>query len=595
MAPPLPMPVVTTLHTPPMPVARVGGPARPRRQHLRGGQPSTPPLVAAPSSTHVSRPTASTPAGGPPGPGAARPSGRAGSCPRRRRTWRSRPPGRPACRWSWPARSATRYFERPGAPAPRAPTSSYAGHLDQARARRRWSGRSAVALVTPRLGRALRPGRRRGAGVRHAGRRLRAAAAPGGRRRRLRPARRAADDVAGAGAGRQRGRGCSTGARLVDATPSGTARSTGWSTATRSSTHGSSIAGAPRDRLLRPPPRPGHLHRAADRRRTAARRRHRPLVPAPPGGLARPVGRSSPATTSDRVRTTTRRRDSPGPAALGAARTTRDCAQRMAAIAAWIDAGRPAALVVDAVGRGAACSRRLHGIPVVGADRTGTTRRTRAHRSASTLRRRARRRVAAGMDRPRLLPGLDAGSPTACTRWAPSRGSPVARRRRPRRPAPSARRAPGRAPGATASPPRLARPQEQTPDWDWTRARAGRLGTWHAGPRGRAAPRPTWWSSTPGQNALAEVAAARLPAVVVPAAPPLRRAARHRRRAAPRLAGRRRRTTCPRDAAGRDLLCTRPCDLDGERLGALVRRRRRRRGIAAVVVGGRRRARSVAA
>jgi len=61
----------------------------------------------------------------------------------------------------------------------------------------------------------------------------------------------------------------------------------------------------------------------------------------------------------------------------------------------------------------------------------------------------------------------------------------------------------------------IARAQEQTPDWDWT-VLSRTLGTWHADPAAVLAEADVVVLH-PGQNALAEVAAMRVPAVVVPA------------------------------------------------------------------------------
>jgi len=64
----------------------------------------------------------------------------------------------------------------------------------------------------------------------------------------------------------------------------------------------------------------------------------------------------------------------------------------------------------------------------------------------------------------------------------------------------------------------IAGAQEQTPDWDWT-VLSRTLGTWHADPAAVLAEADVVVLH-PGQNALAEVAAMRVPAVVVPAARP---------------------------------------------------------------------------
>jgi hypothetical protein len=64
----------------------------------------------------------------------------------------------------------------------------------------------------------------------------------------------------------------------------------------------------------------------------------------------------------------------------------------------------------------------------------------------------------------------------------------------------------------------IARAQDQTPDWDWS-VLSRTLGTWHADPAAVLAEADVVVLH-PGQNALAEVAAMRVPAVVVPAPRP---------------------------------------------------------------------------
>ena len=64
----------------------------------------------------------------------------------------------------------------------------------------------------------------------------------------------------------------------------------------------------------------------------------------------------------------------------------------------------------------------------------------------------------------------------------------------------------------------VARAQEQTPDWDWT-VLSRSLGTWHRDPSAVLAEADVVVLH-PGQNSLAEVAALRVPALVVPAPRP---------------------------------------------------------------------------
>lgn len=189
--------------------------------------------------------------------------------------------------------------------------------------------------------------------------------------------------------------------------------------------------------------------------------------------------------------------------------------ERMSVLSGWIDRHAPMAMVVDqSVEVGLLA--RLHGVPVVALTAPG--RRTDA---AHSLGFGAASAVVgawpAGLT-PRLLPGLEpllAGRVQAV--GAVSRFPVV-----PSRP-PSARRRPhavllAGTGGDGFTRHAVARAQEETPDWDWT-VLSRTLGTWHADPAAVLASADVAVLH-PGQNALAEVAALRVPAVVVPAPRP---------------------------------------------------------------------------
>ena len=190
---------------------------------------------------------------------------------------------------------------------------------------------------------------------------------------------------------------------------------------------------------------------------------------------------------------------------------------RMAAISAWIAEHRPTAIVVDqSVEVGLLA--RLHGVPVVALTAPG--RRTdEAHRiglgSASAL---------VGPwpsgSTERLLPGVDAAITSRFEAVGAVSRFPVGVTGRVHRPV-------GRRPrvalvagtggdGFTADVVRRA--QEQTPGWDWT-VLSRTLGTWHSDPSAVLAEADVAVLH-PGQNSLAEVAALRVPALVVPAERP---------------------------------------------------------------------------
>ncbi|QBX55623.1 hypothetical protein EXE58_09265 [Nocardioides seonyuensis] len=189
--------------------------------------------------------------------------------------------------------------------------------------------------------------------------------------------------------------------------------------------------------------------------------------------------------------------------------------RRMTMISAWLDRAGPHALVVDQSVE-VCLLARLHGVPVVGLTAPGR-RADPAHRlgfdACSELVGAWPEGWTAGM-----LPGLD---PEVSKRFQavgavsrfPVRDEAVARRPGPPRAVVLAGTG---GDGLTAR--TLARAQEQTPDWEWT-VLSRTLGTWHEDPAAVLADADVAVIA-PGQNSLAEVAASRVPAVVVPAPRP---------------------------------------------------------------------------
>ena len=404
-------------------------------------------------------------------------SGRAGWCPRRRRTWRSTPRARPACRSSRRAAHDPAYFDARDRAAARRRRRATSATSTTARSST-LVGRAAVALVTPALGRALRPGRRRGDGLRHPGggvrprRRCRRSstrgrgrlAAPGDvdalarrsrGRHRARPRRRAAPrraSLLGSTDGR-RLRGRSTGSLLVDG-----ARG---------------VIGYYVHHHGQRPPAPG----PGDRGRRSSRPGHRAVVASRAGGLDRRRGSSCRATTSGEppadadapaAGCTGCRCGDHGPAATGWPR-----------LSAWIARRRgPRVIVVD-VSVEVALLARLHGVPVVSVVLPGE-RDDAAHRlGLDVCRRRSsrpgRRRPTGMMRRPRAR--------TAGRGCTASERSPASRARPTSAPAGDAADAPRRcscsaAPAAAPSTPRRSRRRRRRrPAGTWTvlgsRAAAG--------------------------------------------------------------------------------------------------------------------------
>lgn len=187
---------------------------------------------------------------------------------------------------------------------------------------------------------------------------------------------------------------------------------------------------------------------------------------------------------------------------------------RMSALSQWIGQAAPRAVVVDQSVE-VCLLARLHGVPVVALTAPG--RRTdAAHRlgfdSATALVGAWPAGCTSG-----LLPGLD---PAVAGRFQavgavsrlPVAPRPVAPRARPRAVLIAGTGGDGFTPDVVAS------AQEQTPEWDWT-VLSRTLGTWHADPTAALAAADVVVLQ-PGQNSLAEVAALRRPAVVVPAPRP---------------------------------------------------------------------------
>lgn len=190
---------------------------------------------------------------------------------------------------------------------------------------------------------------------------------------------------------------------------------------------------------------------------------------------------------------------------------------RMAVISAWIERHHPEAVVVDQSVE-VCLLVRLHGVPVVALTAPG--RRTDSPHllgfdSASAL-------VGPwpqGLT-DRLLPGLDAEHADRFHAVGAVSRFPVLSETEhlpSLRPRPHVVLLAGTG-GDGFTPAAIARAQEQTPEWEWS-VLSRTLGTWHADPAAVLAEADVVVLH-PGQNALAEVAAMRVPAVVVPAPRP---------------------------------------------------------------------------
>jgi hypothetical protein len=187
---------------------------------------------------------------------------------------------------------------------------------------------------------------------------------------------------------------------------------------------------------------------------------------------------------------------------------------RMAAIARWLDRTAPRAFVVDQSVEVCVLAR-LHGVPVVGLTAPG--RRTDAvHRLGFDI---CTDVVGAWPEgwTARLLPGVDPAVTLRVHAVGAVSRFPVVTRR------PSARRRPravllAGTGGDGFTRQSVADARAQTPGWDWT-VLSRTLGRWHDDPAAVLA-RADVAVIHPGQNSLAEIAAARLPAVVMPATRP---------------------------------------------------------------------------
>lgn len=187
---------------------------------------------------------------------------------------------------------------------------------------------------------------------------------------------------------------------------------------------------------------------------------------------------------------------------------------RMAAISAWIERAAPRALVVDQSVE-VCLLAQLHGVPVVGLTAPGR-RDDAAHRLGFD--------ACTALVGPwpeqwttRLLPGVDNAVTDRFHAVGGVSRFPVRTRR------PSTRRRPhavllAGTGGDGFTRESIADAQAQTPDWDWT-VLSRTLGTWHADPASVLADADVAVIH-PGQNSLAEIAAARLPAIVLAAPRP---------------------------------------------------------------------------
>ncbi|PUA80165.1 hypothetical protein [Nocardioides currus] len=187
---------------------------------------------------------------------------------------------------------------------------------------------------------------------------------------------------------------------------------------------------------------------------------------------------------------------------------------RMASLSHWIDRTSPQAMVVDQSVE-VCLLARLHGVPTIGLTAPGH-RTDPAHRLGFDACTELVGPWPAGWT-DRMLPGQDDEVATRFHAVGGVSRLPVAARSRSWRRRPHAVLLAGTG-GDGFTRDSVAAMQARTPGWDWT-VLSRTLGTWHADPASVLA-KSDVAVIHPGQNSLAEIAASRLPAVVVPAPRP---------------------------------------------------------------------------
>lgn len=185
-------------------------------------------------------------------------------------------------------------------------------------------------------------------------------------------------------------------------------------------------------------------------------------------------------------------------------------ARRMHLISHWVAESRPRALVVD-VSVEVALLARLHGVPVVGVVSPGK-RYDEVHRLGFEVCTELIAPWPAGWT-DQLLPGLPDRLSSRVHAVGGLSRFPVGTVRREQRARPRVALLAGTG-GDDFTHETVRQARQQTPHWDWT-VLSRHLGTWHADPR-EAIDEADVVLTHAGQNAIAEVAAARRPAVVVP-------------------------------------------------------------------------------
>ncbi|ANH38064.1 undecaprenyldiphospho-muramoylpentapeptide beta-N- acetylglucosaminyltransferase [Nocardioides dokdonensis FR1436] len=263
----------------------------------------------------------------------------------------------------------------------------------------------------------------------------------------------------------------------------------------------------------------GHLHRAGALARELA---GRDVVPTGLSSLARPAQWPGEWVALPRDDAPEPGLDDPatrGPDARGrlhwAPRGHTGLRARHARIAAWLDAARPDVVVVD-VSVEVALLVRLHGVPVVGVVLPGV-RDDAAHRLGHDV-----ADALVGLwpaDATGILLDVDPAverrvrAVGGLSRFPVEAGDPVDRR-----PGPPRVLVLGGSGGDAWSEGDLERAVAAAPTWDW-QVLGGTRGAWVADPRAAVRAADVVLTHA-GQNALAEVAALRRPAVVVPAPRP---------------------------------------------------------------------------